>query len=110
MSSPYVVVRDPVDGHMFIYNTVTMAWEAWGGTVTIGGPVVIGTVNQGTGGTSPWLTWTGLQIPAHDYASLSYTGNNLTGVVYKTGGAGGVTVATLTLAYTGANLISVTKT
>jgi hypothetical protein len=51
----------------------------------------------------------GLSIPANDYIALSYTGANLTGVVYKTGGAGGTTVATLTLAYSGSNLISVTK-
>lgn len=45
-----------------------------------------------------------------DYISLSYTGSNLTGVVYKTGGASGTTVGTLTLAYSGSNLISVTRT
>jgi hypothetical protein len=53
---------------------------------------------------------TGLEIPEHDYIDLSYTGSNLTGVVYKTGGSAGTTVATLTLAYDGNdNLISVTK-
>ena len=53
---------------------------------------------------------TGLDIPEHDYIDLSYTGSNLTGVVYKTGGSGGTTVATLTLAYDGSgNLASVTK-
>ena len=53
---------------------------------------------------------TGLEIPEHDYIDLSYTGSNLTGVVYKTGGSGGTTVATLALAYDGSdNLISVTK-
>jgi hypothetical protein len=46
----------------------------------------------------------------YDYISLSYTGDNLTGVVFKTGGSGGTTVATLTLAYSGAVLTSVTKT
>ena len=51
----------------------------------------------------------GLSIPANDYIALSYTGANLTGVVYKTGGSGGTTVATLTLAYSGSNLISVTN-
>jgi hypothetical protein len=52
----------------------------------------------------------GLSIPEHDYISLSYTGSNLTGVVYKTGGSGGTTVATLTLTYDGSNnLTSVTK-
>ena len=52
----------------------------------------------------------GLAIPASDYISLSYTSGDLTGVVYKTGGSGGTTVATLTLAYTSGNLTSVTKT
>lgn len=52
----------------------------------------------------------GFEIPAYDYISLSYTGANLTGVVYKDGGAGGTTVATLTLAYTGSVLDTVTKT
>ena len=58
----------------------------------------------------PLAVVAGLSIPEHDYISLSYTGTNLTGVVYKTGGSGGTTVATLTLAYDGNdNLISVTK-
>lgn len=51
----------------------------------------------------------GLAIPEHDYIALTYTGSDLTGVVYKTGGAGGTTVTTLTLAYSGGNLASVTK-
>jgi len=46
----------------------------------------------------------------YDFISLSYTGNNLTGVVFKTGGAFGETISTLTLAYNGSKLISVTKT
>jgi hypothetical protein len=59
---------------------------------------------------NPIPTIDGLSIPAHDYISLSYTGANLTGVVYKDGGSGGTTVATLTLAYDGSsNLTSVTK-
>jgi hypothetical protein len=53
----------------------------------------------------------GLSIPIHDYIGLTYTGSNLTTVVYKTGGASGTTVATLTLTYDGSdNLITVTKT
>lgn len=66
-----------------------------------GNPVpVSGTIN----------TLSGLEIPDHDYIALSYTSTNLTGVVYKTGGSGGTTVATLTLAYDGSNnLTSVTK-
>jgi len=53
----------------------------------------------------------GLEIPAHDYVDLSYTGSNLTGVVFKTGGAGGTTVRTLSLTYDGSdNLDTVTAT
>jgi len=81
-----------------------------GGSLTVDGPLtdaelretavpVSGTVN----------VLTGLGIPDHDHIALSYTGDNLTGVVYKTGGSGGTTVATLTLAYTGSRLDSVTK-
>ena len=52
----------------------------------------------------------GFSLPAYDYISCSYTGSNLTGVVYKSGGSGGTTVATLTLGYDGSNnLTSVTK-
>jgi hypothetical protein len=58
---------------------------------------------------NPIPTVEGLSIPEHDYIALSYTGSNLTGVEYKDGGAGGTTVATLTLAYDGSQLMSVTK-
>lgn len=51
----------------------------------------------------------GLDIPPHDYIAPTYTGEDLTGVVYKTGGEGGATVATLTLAYSSGKLASVTK-
>lgn len=49
-------------------------------------------------------------IPTFDYIALGYTGTNLTSVVYRTGGSGGTIVATLTLAYTGDVLNSITKT
>ena len=52
----------------------------------------------------------GFDIGEYDYIDLSYTGSDLTGVVYKLGGSSGTTVATLTLAYSGGNLISVTQT
>jgi hypothetical protein len=51
----------------------------------------------------------GMAIPPNDFISLSYTSGNLTSVVYKSGGSSGTTVATLTLAYSGSDLISVTK-
>jgi len=46
----------------------------------------------------------------YDYIGLTYTGSNLTSVVYKSGGSSGTTVATLTLSYTGSQLDSVTRT
>ena len=65
-------------------------------------------VTTRSGATLPVVS--GLEVPAHDYIDLSYTGSNLTGVVYKDGGSGGTTVATLTLAYDGSNnLTSITK-
>lgn len=58
----------------------------------------------------------GFDIPAYDYLALTYvaSGNGageIETVVYKTGGSGGTTVATLTLAYDASNnLTSVTQT
>ena len=79
--------------------------------VQITGPVTVSNeveVKNDSG--NPIPTVEGLSIPEHDYIALTYTGSNLTGVVYKTGGSGGTTVATLTLAYDGNdNLTSVTK-
>ncbi len=60
----------------------------------------------------------GLNIPQHDYLSISYYGstNNIQTVTYKEGGAAGQTVATLTFSYTtnppttdDASLASVTR-
>ncbi len=52
----------------------------------------------------------GLLVPAHDYVSLSYTGTNVTGITYKEGGSGGITVATLALTYDGGNnLLTITR-
>ena len=46
----------------------------------------------------------------YDYMGLTYSGTNLTQVVYKTGGSGGTTVATVALTYDGSDkLTSVTK-
>jgi hypothetical protein len=61
-------------------------------------------------GTYSLTALSGLTIPPHDYVELGYTGDNLTSVVYKLGGSGGSTVATLALTYSGSNLTSVTKT
>lgn len=59
--------------------------------------------------TAQLQTINSLTPSVYDYISLSYTGTDLTGVVFKNGGSGGTTVSTLTLGYTGGNLTSVTK-
>ena len=47
----------------------------------------------------------------YDYIAITYTGSNITQVVYKTGGSGGTTVATLDLTYDGSNnILTVTRT
>jgi hypothetical protein len=56
------------------------------------------------------LSIPGLAIPEHDYVSMTYTGSNLTGVVYRQGGASGTVVTTLALTYDGnGNILTITK-
>ena len=93
---------------MWRWDTGSLAWVVWDGSLTTGA-LTIGKVDQGTGGVSAWLTKAGFAIAGYDYVSLGYTGSNLTTVVFKSGGAGGTTINTLTLAYTGARLDSVTR-
>lgn len=50
-----------------------------------------------------------INVP-HDFVGITYTGANATTFVFKQGGAGGTTVATLTLTYTGNRLDTVTRT
>lgn len=67
-------------------------------------------VNVNTG-IKPTVTMQGLNVPLHDYIDCSYTGSNLTQVVFKVGGSSGDIVATLHLTYDGSNnLLTVTKT
>lgn len=57
-------------------------------------------------------TASSLVAVAYDYQSISYVGvtTNIDTVVYKSGGAGGTTVATLTMGYDGSSrLTSVTR-
>ena len=59
---------------------------------------------------NPLPTASGLGVPVHDYIANTYTGDNLTEVVFKAGGASGTVVATLTLTYDGSgNLLTVTR-
>ena len=93
-----VLVRGGMDGGPV---PVTFASGVTISGVTLGAEVEITNDNG-----SPLPIVQGLQVPAHDSINLSYTGDNLTGVVYKEGGS---TVASLTLSYSGSTLISIVK-
>lgn len=43
----------------------------------------------------------GIDVPAHDYESYTYTDGRVTTITYKRGGSGGTTVGTMTIAYDG---------
>ena len=81
---------------VYVWDDTNKRFKAWDGEVTADLP--------------------GFDIPDYDYIVLTYvSGGNGDGeietVVYKDGGAGGTTVATLTLAYNADDkLESVTKT
>ena len=60
---------------------------------------------------STTLATRGLNIPAYDYVSNSYTGDNLTQTVYRRHGSSGPIVATLDYTYDGNNnVLTITKT
>lgn len=46
----------------------------------------------------------------YDHMALSYTSGKLTSVIYRTGGAGGTIVATLTLVYAAGKLSTIART
>ncbi len=70
------------------------------------------TAKQGDASSIPWpiLNKSQLVPEEFDYFETTYTGSDLTGVVYKTGGSGGTVVATLVLTYSGGRLQTVTRT
>lgn len=62
------------------------------------------------GVTSHQQVVSGISIPKHDYLALSYTGQNLTKVTYKSGGIVGQVVCVINLTYdNNNNLIAVVK-
>lgn len=64
-------------------------------------------LDVGTGTTESPFLGSGLVPEKYDEITMSYTGDSLTGVVYKYLGS---TIATLTLSYTGTNLTGVVRT
>lgn len=101
--APYDFTAQLLDGEYYvIYETGRVYYKKASGATT----AVFSYLYR----TETTVTLNTLVTVPYDYISLSYTGANLTTVIYKSGGAGGTTVATLTLAYSGSQLISVTKT
>ncbi|HDK42891.1 MAG TPA: hypothetical protein ENG87_05910 [Candidatus Pacearchaeota archaeon] len=101
----------------YIWNTSSLAWEKATGSSGSGNVTVTNfPATQNVDITAQTLSRLNTiqqaqLIPKeYDYIELSYTGSNLTGVIYKTSGSGGTTVATLTLSYTGSQLDSVART
>lgn len=87
-----VVVSDPELAHARQRVTDEQpAPDDFGAVVRVAGPVV---------------ALTALVPTDYDKLDMSYTGNNLTGVVYS---KGGIVVATLELEYTGDKLVSVAR-
>lgn len=75
------------------------------------------TVVQGSAGSTAWpVKDLNRLVPvAYDYIELTYAAapnqDDITGVVYKSGGAGGTTVATLAITYNAnRNISTVTRT
>lgn len=52
----------------------------------------------------------GLDIPSYDSIILSYSSGLISKVYYLVGGTAGVVIATLSLNYSGSNIISVVRT
>jgi hypothetical protein len=70
---------------------------------------------QGDAGTDPWLVRGMNKMVPVEFDFIDITSRNVAGdplvIVYKTGGSGGTTVATLTLTYdVGGDLKTVTRT
>jgi len=94
-------VRQQASGDGYIFNTVMGTYDSDGHQLDVNTDGSINVIDNVANSLAP---------SNYDYIALTYTGDNLTGVVYKTGGVGGTTISTLTLAYTGDVLDSVTKT
>ena len=101
----------------YIWNTTSLAWEKATGSSGSGNVTVTNfPATQNVDITAQTLSRLNIIQQAqlvpkeHDYISLTYTGSNLTSVIYKSGGSGGTIVATLTLTYTGSQLDSVVRT
>jgi hypothetical protein len=114
-TSTFNVLKVDQFGHLsndnYIWDSGNLEWIP-----SAGSPVAtnVGVLNASSVRINPateesLVKLNGFSIPVYDYIDLGYTSTNLTSVVYKLGGSGGTTVATLTLGYSGSDLVSVTR-
>jgi len=111
----YNVMKIDQFGHIsndnYLWDVSTLAWFPSAGTAVATNVGVLNAsnvrINPSTEESLAKLN--GFSIPVYDYIALGYASTNLTSVVYKLGGSSGTTVATLTLGYTGSDLVSVTR-
>ena len=85
-----------------IWDVASLSYVDWDGSLSTGA-LTIGTVDQGTPGAAatPWYVTSGLGIVAYDHVAMVLSGGNtIETYTFKTGGAGGTTVATVTVTYT----------
>jgi hypothetical protein len=100
------------DGKDFTEFRQTIMGVGGGGTSTdmTGVETKLDTLNSQIATEETLQSIAGFDIPKYDYVALGYTGSNLTTVQYYQGGSGGTLVGTLTLAYSGSDIINITKT
>lgn len=93
---------------VFVYDDTTDKYIAWDGNIDLASGDIASEATQ--------LAVAGLVIGAYNYLELSYVASGfgvgeIQTVIYKSGGSGGMTVATLTLTYDSSNRLStITRT
>lgn len=92
------------------WQVSTLSWTPWDGSLTTGA-LTIGKVDQGIQGlgASPWFTTSGFGLPAFDAVVPDFSGATSDVYVFKTGGTGGTTVATITINYSAASKLTTTS-
>ncbi len=107
-----VTGRVPVDGSGVTQPVSGTFWQATQPVSIASIPLATGAATEVTLAAFSAKTAGSLVPVAFDYQAITYNGvtTDINTVVYKTGGSGGTTVATLTMGYDGSNrLTSVTR-
>lgn len=81
---------------MYRWDIGSLSPVLWDGSLSTGG-VTVGTVNQGSPGSSAWPVINGFSIPAFDKVILTYTDSTKATLSTAVFSSSGTTVATITL-------------